>query len=378
MGEVYRARDTRLDRDVALKILPASFASDPDRLRRLEQEARAAGQINHPNVVAVYDVATVDGATAIVSELLEGETLGQRLSRGRLPAAQAIRYAVQVAEGLAAAHRRGLIHRDLKPDNIFVTSDGDRAKILDFGLAKAVEPSDLDGPTVPHLTLPGTVVGTVGYMSPEQVRGGAADQRSDIFSFGVVLFEMLSGRRAFVRGSAADTMSAILNEEPPQLSGEQPGLVAILQRCLAKNPDARYQSARDLAFHLEQLSSFTGPGPFAGHAPGRKWPYVAAVMFAGLLVAGLVWQLSNRPSSGTTVSRTNSIAVVPFFNVSRAPDAEYFSDGMTEELIAALSRIEGLRVVARTSSFAFKGKEVDARDIAKQLGVDHLLEGSVR
>ena len=203
MGEVYRARDTRLQRDVALKILPASFATSPDRLRRLEQEARAAGQINHPNVVAVYDVADVNGAPGIVSELLEGETLGQRLARGSIPAAQTIRYAVQIAEGLAAAHRRGVVHRDLKPDNIFITTDGDRAKILDFGLAQSFEPVDMDGPTVPHATQPGMVVGTVGYMAPEQVRGGAADHRSDIFSFGVVLFEMLSGRRAFRREQAA-------------------------------------------------------------------------------------------------------------------------------------------------------------------------------
>jgi serine/threonine protein kinase/tetratricopeptide (TPR) repeat protein len=378
MGEVYRARDTRLERDVALKILPASFASDPDRLRRLEREARAAGQINHPNVVAVYDVADVNGATGIVSELLEGETLGQRLARGRIPTAAAVRYAVHIAEGLAAAHRRGVIHRDLKPDNIFVTTDGDRAKILDFGLAQSVAPVDADGPTMPHPTLPGMVVGTVPYMSPEQVRGGAVDQRSDIFSFGVVLFEILSGRRAFQRATAADTMSAILNEEPPELPGEQPGLLAIMRRCVAKNPDARYQSARDLAFHLEQISAFTGPAAVETHARARKWPYAAAVILAALLVTASVWQLSNRRLSSSGVPRTNSIAVVPFVNVSRAADGEYFSDGMTEELITALSRVEGLRVVARSSSFAFKGKEGDAREIARRLGVDHLLEGSVR
>lgn len=377
MGEVYRARDTRLDRDVALKILPASFATDPDRLRRLEQEARAAGQINHPNVVAVYDVTSINGSPGIVSELLEGETLGQRLARGRIPTPQAVRYAVQIAEGLAAAHRRGLIHRDLKPDNIFITSDGDRAKILDFGLAKPVEAAVADGPTVPRLTLPGTVMGTVGYMSPEQIRGTATDQRSDIFSFGVVLFEMLSGKRAFQRDSAAETLSAILNDEPPELSGERPALLPVLRRCLAKNPDARYQSARDLAFHLEQLPGADDPAPVAGGAPARKWAYAAAAMIAVLIIAGLIWQLF-RPRSQGTVARTNSIAVVPFFNVSRSPDAEYFSDGMTEELIAALSRVQGLRVVARTSSFAFKGKEVDAREIAKQLGVNNLLEGSVR
>jgi eukaryotic-like serine/threonine-protein kinase len=380
MGEVYRARDTRLDRDVALKILPPSFAGDPDRLLRLEQEARAAGQINHPNVATVYDVTTVNGAPGIVSELLEGETLGERLARGRIPAAQAIRYGVHIAEGLAAAHRRGVIHRDLKPDNIFVSSDGDLAKILDFGLARAIEPAVSDAPTAPRLTLPGTVMGTVGYMSPEQVRGVTADQRSDIFSFGVVLFEMLSGRRAFQRGSAADTMSAILTEEPPELPGEQAGLLAILRRCLAKNPDARYQSARDLAFHLEQLSSFSGPAPVEARARARKWPYVAAAaaVIAALLATGLMWQRLDRPAPAAAVARTNSIAVVPFANIGGTPETEYFSDGMTEELITALSRVDGLRVVARTSSFAFKGKQGDAREIAKQLGVEHLLEGSVR
>jgi eukaryotic-like serine/threonine-protein kinase len=378
MGEVFRARDTRLERDVAVKMLPPSVAADADRLRRLEQEARAAGQINHPNVVAVYDVASVNGGTAIVSELLEGETLGQRLARGRIAAGPAVRYGVQIAEGLAAAHRRGLVHRDLKPDNIFITTDGDRAKILDFGLAETVEPIVTDGPTQTQPTSPRAVAGTIGYMSPEQVRGAAADQRSDIFSFGVVLFEMLSGRRAFRRESAADTMSAILNEEPPELSGEQPGLIAILRRCLAKNPDARYQSARDLAFHLEQLSSFSGPLPVEPHRPEKRWPYAAVLIFAALVVAGFVWQITNARPASTAAPRTSSVAVVPFANVSRAPEAEYFSDGMTEELITALSRVEGLRVVARSSSFALKGKEDDARAIAKKLGVDHLLEGSVR
>ena len=378
MGEVYRARDTRLERDVAVKILPASLANDVRRLQRLEQEARAAAHINHPNVVAVHDVTTINGATAIVSELLEGETLGQRLARGRIPAAKAVRYSVHIAEGLAAAHRRGVIHRDLKPDNIFITTDGDRAKILDFGLAKPFEPLLSDGPTVPHLTMPGTMLGTVGYMSPEQIRG-EADQRSDIFSFGVVLFEMLSGQRAFQRRTAADTVAAILNEEPPELTAESPGLVAIVNRCLAKNPDARYQSARDLAFHLEQLSSFTGAVPDVGRAPSKKWVYAGVAVLAGLLVAGFFWQLRSRRAAHTAApARTSSIAVVPFANVGGAAEAEYFSDGMTEELINALSRVEGLRVAARTSSFAFKGKRGDAREIAKQLGVGHLLEGSVR
>ena len=215
MGEVFRARDTRLQRDVALKVLPAELSNNPDRLRRLEMEARSAGQINHPNIVAVYDVATVNGVSCIISELLDGQTLGQTLARGKLGIARVIRYAIQIAEGLAAAHRRGIVHRDLKPDNIFITID-DHAKILDFGLAKSVEPvetaADTDAETAVHLTEPGVVLGTVGYMSPEQVMAKRVDQRSDIFSFGVVLFEMMSGRRPFQRNSAAETFAAILHE----------------------------------------------------------------------------------------------------------------------------------------------------------------------
>ncbi|MCA1612373.1 MAG: serine/threonine-protein kinase [Acidobacteria bacterium] len=262
MGEVFRARDPRLGRDVAVKVLPGSFSSDPERLKRFEQEARAAGVLNHPNVTAVYDIGTHDGAPYVVQELLEGETLRARLSGGALPVRKAIEQAVQIARGLAAAHEKGIVHRDLKPENIFVTRDG-RVKILDFGLAKLTQSDSPGGlqtnlPTATAGTEPGVVLGTLGYMSPEQVKGKPADQRSDIFSFGAILHEMLSGTRAFHRDSAAETMSAILREEPADLSATnksiQPGLERIVRHCLEKNPEERFQSARDMAFDLEALS----------------------------------------------------------------------------------------------------------------------------
>ncbi|MEP6767601.1 MAG: serine/threonine-protein kinase, partial [Acidobacteriota bacterium] len=222
MGEVYRAKDPRLGREVAIKVLPASFSADPDRLRRFEQEARAAGILNHPNITAVYDIGSDEaGAPYVVSELLEGETLRSRMAGGALSPRKALEYALQIAHGLAAAHEKGIVHRDLKPENLFVTRDG-RVKILDFGLAKlthAEEGSQVTNlPTATAGTEPGVVLGTLGYMSPEQVRGRPADPRSDIFSFGAILYEMLSGKRAFHGDSAADTMSAILREDPPDLS----------------------------------------------------------------------------------------------------------------------------------------------------------------
>ena len=259
MGEVFKARDPRLGRDVAIKVLPASFSADPERLHRFEQEARAAGLLNHPNLTAVYDIGSHDGAPYVVQELLEGETLRSVLLGGRLPPRKAIDYSVQVAHGLAAAHEKGIVHRDLKPENLFVTKDG-RLKILDFGLAKLTRPEAggaplTEIPTATAGTEPGIVLGTIGYMAPEQVRGQAADARSDIFTFGAILYEMLAGKRAFRGDSAADTMSAILREDPPDLTltGQNipPGLERIVRHCLEKNPEQRFQSARDLAFDLE-------------------------------------------------------------------------------------------------------------------------------
>ena len=266
MGEVYRARDPRLTREVAIKVLPATFSQDPDRLKRFEAEARAAGVLNHPNITAVYDFGMHDGAPYIVTELLEGETLRSRLGPGAISPRKAIDYAVQIAKGLAAAHEKGIVHRDLKPENVFVTKDG-RVKILDFGLAKlkldGAESGQTDAGTVSGGTLPGVVLGTMGYMSPEQVRGKPADRRSDLFSFGTILYEMLSGQRAFRGDTAADTITAILSKEPPDISQTNkdvpPGLDRIVRHCLEKNPEERFESARDVAFDLESLSHVSTP-----------------------------------------------------------------------------------------------------------------------
>jgi len=262
MGEVYRARDERLGREVAVKVLPGKVAGDPARLRRFEQEARAAGQLNHPNIMAVYDAGEHEGSPYVVFELLEGETLRQRMGGTALSSRRAVEYALQIAHGLAAAHEKGIVHRDLKPENVFVTRDG-RVKILDFGLAKLTQnEADQSGgsqiPTMEAGTGPGVVMGTVGYMSPEQVRGRPADHRSDIFSFGTILYEMLSGRRPFEAESSVELMNAILKEDPPELSSTgktlSPGLDRIVRHCMEKSPEQRFQSARDLAFHLEALS----------------------------------------------------------------------------------------------------------------------------
>jgi Tol biopolymer transport system component len=301
MGEVYRARDERLKRDVAVKVLPTSYSQDADRLRRFVQEAQAAGALNHPNITAVYDLGSHAGAPYIVTELLEGETLRARMSGGAIAVRKATDYSIQIARGLAAAHEKGIVHRDLKPENLFLTNDG-RVKILDFGLAKLTQ-NENEGaqqtnlPTAPAATEPGVVMGTLGYMSPEQVKGKAADQRSDIFAFGAILYEMLSGQRAFHRDSAAETMSAILREEPPDLSATnksvQPGLERIVRHCLEKNPEERFYSTRDVAFDLEALSGLSSSGAVAASAgPSamrRGVPAIAAVLGLVLAAAAGYW-----------------------------------------------------------------------------------------
>jgi len=291
MGEVYRAHDPRLGRDVAIKVLPASFSSDSSRLHRFEQEARAAASLNHPNILAVHDVGQQGGSPYIVSELLDGVTLRERLRPGPLPTRKAIDYAQQTARGLAAAHDKGIIHRDLKPENIFITDDG-RVKILDFGLAKLTRPETTEGSQVLTQTVesvPGTVVGTVGYMSPEQVRGTPADARSDLFSFGAILYEMLSGKRAFHGNSAAETMSAIVREEPQELLASNrsvpPALERIVRHCLEKNPSERFHSAHDVAFDLESVAALSAA--FTTLPVKRRFHRVAAAVLGALaLVAG--------------------------------------------------------------------------------------------
>jgi|HubBroStandDraft_1064217.scaffolds.fasta_scaffold00113_33 serine/threonine protein kinase/tetratricopeptide (TPR) repeat protein len=295
MGEVYRARDSRLGRDVAIKVLPPFVSSDPNRLRRFEQEARAAAALNHPNILAVYQMGTYEGAPYLVSELLEGETLREPIRRGRLAVRKAIDYGVQIARGLAAAHEKGIVHRDLKPENLFVTKDG-RLKILDFGLAKLTQPqssSENSALTLTEGTEAGVVMGTVGYMSPEQVRGQPADHRADIFAFGAILYEMLAGKRAFQKPTSPETMTAILNEDPPGISGVTPNLPPSLQRvvhrCLEKNPEQRFQSASDLAFALDALSdSGSSSSDSAVHGAtgaGRRWKIIVPATVTGLTLS---------------------------------------------------------------------------------------------
>jgi eukaryotic-like serine/threonine-protein kinase len=286
MGEVYRARDTRLGRDVAIKVLPALLATDPDALARFEREMTTLAAVSHPHIVAIHDVGR-EGATAYaVTELLDGEALAEIAARGPVPIRKALEYGVQIARALAAAHDRGIVHRDLKPGNVFVTGDG-QIKVLDFGLARNTAAAAAGGATMTGTT-PGMVMGTVGYMAPEQARGLAVDHRADIFAFGCVMYELVSGRRAFQRDSVADTLSAILKEDPPPLSGANvaapPALERVIQRCLEKNPAERFQSARDLAFALDGLSSASGGGTaITGTLPAqarRRWPRVAAAIAA--------------------------------------------------------------------------------------------------
>jgi Tol biopolymer transport system component len=301
MGEVYRARDTRLARDVAIKVLPAALANDADRLRRFEQEARTIAALNHPNILGIHDIGAHDSAPFLVSEFLEGQTLRETLVTGPLPVRRVIEYALGIAEGLAAAHEKGIVHRDLKPENVFVTRDG-RIKVLDFGLAKLVRPEENHETAVTLTspgTLPGMVMGTVGYMSPEQVRGEPTDPRSDIFSFGAVLYEMLTGKRAFKRETSAETMTAILREEPQALNdtGWQGPLELqrILARCLEKNVERRFQSASDLAFAIGSLSG-TSTGTSTAKTksvsqPNARRAWLPWVIAAALLVGTAVWEM---------------------------------------------------------------------------------------
>jgi serine/threonine protein kinase/Tol biopolymer transport system component len=344
MGVVYRARDPRLDRDVAIKLISDAVATDASRMQRFEQEARAAGQLSHPNIVAVFDVGRHAGAPYIVSELLEGESLRSRLLGGALPPRRAIDYARQIAEGLAAAHERNIVHRDVKPDNLFITKDG-RIKILDFGIAKLTRPSDDSARHTgfPTETEAGLVVGTASYMSPEQVRGEAVDPRSDIFSCGAVFYEMLAGRPAFTRDTAPETMTAILKDDPPALRAPDvpPSLARIVSRCLEKAREMRFQSARDLAFGLEMVSDTAATAmPAVAPAPRRRWRTALALVLvvASLLTAAASWLLRGglTPSIDDLLARAT---FTPFSNFDGSElDAAVSPDG---RFVAFLSDRDG-------------------------------------
>ena len=426
MGEVFRARDTRLNRDVALKVLPKEFASDPDRRRRFELESKTLAALNHPNILTIHDAGVQDATPYLVSELLTGRTLRDELSGGALSFRKATDYALQIAQGLAAAHSKGIIHRDLKPENIFVTKEG-RVKILDFGLAKLQSDlkseipnfksqADPNAPTTVQSTEVGQILGTPAYMSPEQARGLEVDKRTDVWAFGCCLFECLTGSKPFQGRSASDLIAEVLKSEPdwsrvPAATPRE--IVTLLRRCLEKEPSRRLSSMGDIALVLEEAARTLVAAPGAqGSVPERsdrstslrkaalpRW-VGPAVMGGLLLMAGILWwvlppprrtsrpalpqaAMTPAPSSGsgqTGASGQKSVAVLPFENLSADRADEYLSDGMTEELLNALVKLKDLRVPGRSSSFAFKDKNGPElfHQVGEQLHVSAVLEGSVR
>ena len=433
MGVVYEAQDTTLDRRIALKILPEEATAKLDRLERFRREARVVAALNHPGIVTIHSVEEAEGIHFLTMELVRGKTLHERIPAGGLPADRIFQIAIPLAEALSAAHERGVIHRDLKPSNVLVTEEG-RIKVLDFGLAKLASVEEGSGeesilPTRSLLTGEGRRLGTFPYMSPEQVMGRVLDHRSDIFSFGIVLYEMATGTRPFSGASTAELASSILRDAPEPVAGLRPDLPGhfawILRRCLEKDPRRRYQSALDIRNELEDLRNGlvsevpasrppasrpaweSGPGtsPSAAPLPGsaassapaaaakvRQPTPVSHLVFAGfvvLLVFGWLWLRSRegdrrstrRPSAASpTVAApaAASLAILPFVNISADPENEYFSDGMTEQLINALVKVQGLKVPARTTVFALKGKDLGIQEIGRRLGVDSVLEGTVR
>ncbi|MGH7725734.1 MAG: protein kinase domain-containing protein [Candidatus Eiseniibacteriota bacterium] len=357
MGEVYRARDPRLDRDVALKVLPAAVANDPDRLARFEREARTVAALNHPHIVTIHSIEQADGIRFLTMELVEGESLDRIVPSGGMTVARAVDLAIGVADALARAHEKAIVHRDLKPANVMVTSDG-RVKVLDFGLAKPEERPERAGKpraggsdalTIESpLSMAGQVMGTAPYMAPEQIRGESVDGRADLFAFGIIFYELVTGERPFTGATFADVSSAILRDTPRPARKVRADLPAdierLIGRCLEKDREQRIQSAAEVRKELERVRQLLASGP-------------------------------RIPAS---VSEGPSIAVLPFTNMSADPENEYFSDGLTEEMLNVLAKNPGLRVAGRTSSFAFKGKNEDLREIGQKLGVATLLEGSVR
>jgi eukaryotic-like serine/threonine-protein kinase len=418
MGEVYLAEDTRLHRKVALKILPAELASNRDRMRRFEQEATAAAALNHPNIAHIYEIGDSNGVHFIAMEFVDGKTLRAKIHTERTELKKLLRYLQQVAEGLAKAHAAGIVHRDLKPDNVMITGDG-HAKILDFGLAKLIEPPQTSGTGVvaasdvatilqQHST-PGVVLGTVGYMSPEQAQGKQIDFRSDIFSFGCILYEAATGKRAFGAESAIDTLHKIVHAPVPLVKDANPSapadLTRIVRRCLAKDPDERYQSIREAAIELRELrrdlegaegSDTTVPPNSVGSnitatlsgaqlstsstssaeylISGIRQHKIAVTIVLAVLVLAVVGLTAYLHARNTEVA-IESIAVLPFVNQSPDPETEYLSDGLTESIINNLTQLANLRVIPSASAFRYKGKEIDPLTAGKELGVRAVLTG---
>jgi serine/threonine protein kinase/tetratricopeptide (TPR) repeat protein len=413
MGEVYRARDLRLKREVALKILPADMAADPARLERFQREAETVAALNHPHIVTLFSVEEDAGVRFLTMELVEGRRLDEALTLDGLPLAKILDTGIAVAGALAAAHEKGIVHRDLKPANVMISKDG-RVKVLDFGLAKLFEPSapqDRTATQAARLTIEGTVMGTVPYMSPEQLRGQKVGPHSDIFSLGILLYEMTTGQRPFGGTNNSDITSSILRDTPPLITQIRPDvpqdLARIVALCLEKEPRDRYRSALDIRNELRSLrrevdsgaseihpsSPAPSPPPWVSAKRGglrKEWWIGLAAAVVIVAVAAAVFLGRDRqapanaartsPAAGTVVPDVDphSISVLPFVDMSQAKDQEYFSDGVSEELLSLLSKVPELKVAARTSSFSFKGKEVEIPEIGRRLHVAYVLEGSVR
>jgi eukaryotic-like serine/threonine-protein kinase len=381
MGEVYRARDLRLQREVAVKVLPQRLARDAAALARFEREALSLAALSHPQIVALHDFGEHEGMTYAVMELLEGETLRQRLQRSPLSWSEAVGLGVQIAEGLAAAHSKGVVHRDLKPENVIVAKTG-ALKILDFGLARTDAPLPPDQAATAGATEPGMVLGTLSYMPPEQVRGQAVDARSDIFALGCVLYEMVAGRPPFARATTADTVAALLGPAEPELpageAGVPPALEQAVLRSLQRDPDSRFQSAQDLAFALRMISGVSRalPPPLRTAPAGRgrrslRWLAAAAVLAALAAAGWLAW------SSRSRAPGVRSLAVLPFVNEGGDPELDYLGDGIADTLIHDLSQLRDVRVMARSTVFRYRGPTVDPRAAGRDLKVDAVLTGRV-